>query len=73
MDLLDREPLELHASIPLQDQWVIYADERAQWHWKHVAADGALLQESQRGFEFYLDCYENAKRYGYFAFEMPDI
>jgi len=55
------------------DDWELYADDQEHWHWRQLAADGSLLCESQRGFEFYLDCLENAKRYGYFAFEMPDI
>lgn len=48
-----------------QDTWEFYTDNRGDWRWRRVAANGRIVGASSQGFSSRQACVENARRNGY--------
>jgi uncharacterized protein YegP (UPF0339 family) len=46
-------------------KWVFYRDKKRLWHWKRKGARGRVIEASQKGYEDFGECQENAIRAGW--------
>jgi uncharacterized protein YegP (UPF0339 family) len=46
----------------MPDKTEIYKDEKGEWRWRIIAANGVVVGASSEGYKNRSDCIENAER-----------
>ena len=49
----------------MADKWEFYKDNKGEWRWRTIAANGKIVGASSEGYKNKSDCIANATRFGY--------